>query len=114
MVGISDEGSLLGCSEEWARQTEQSISQHVNDKLTPSQSCVAITCHEVNGSWLVLVKVHNPGDVVYWDDRAYRRCRNDNRGVEPYRCDEIKDSTSGADRFLATTVASNCRSSLVP
>jgi predicted HTH transcriptional regulator len=70
-VGISDEGALLGRSEVWARQTEQVLSQQVNDKLSPSQTCVAITCHDVDGSWLVLVKVQNPGDVVYWDDRAY-------------------------------------------
>lgn len=71
VVGISDEGRLLGNSESWARKTEQTISQHVNDNLSPSQTCVSITCHEVTGSWLVVVKVLNPGDVVYWDDRAY-------------------------------------------
>jgi predicted HTH transcriptional regulator len=71
VIGVSDEGALLNHSEKWARQTEQVLSQHVNDKLSPSQACVSITCHEVDGAWLVLGQVQNPGDVVYWDDRAY-------------------------------------------
>lgn len=72
VVGISDEGTLLNRSESWARQTEQTLSQQINDNLSPSQACAGISCHEVEGSWLVVVKVSNPGDVVYWADRAYQ------------------------------------------
>ena len=71
VIGLSDNGELKKRPEDWARSTEQTLSQHVNDKLSPTQACTAITCHEVDGSWLVLVKLQNPGDIVYWDDRAF-------------------------------------------
>lgn len=72
LVGVADDGTLLKKPESWARQTEQSLSQQINDNLNPSQACVGITCHELAHSWVVLVQVRNPGDVVYWGDRAYQ------------------------------------------
>lgn len=72
VLGVSDDGVLLDKSEAWARQIEQSVSQQINDNLNPAQACSAIRCHEIDGAWVVTVRVQNPGDVVYWGERAYR------------------------------------------
>ncbi|MBN2271107.1 MAG: type IV toxin-antitoxin system AbiEi family antitoxin domain-containing protein [Sedimentisphaerales bacterium] len=71
-IGIADDGSLCGRTESWAKSTEEAVSQHLNQYLDPQTTCEAISCHAVNGQWVVAIKFRSPGSVVYWNNVAYK------------------------------------------
>jgi hypothetical protein len=71
-IGVSDDGSLAGYDESWAKKTEESISQHINKCLDPQITCVGVSCHEIQGQWFIAIKFANPGSVVYWNGAAYK------------------------------------------
>lgn len=71
VVGVSDDGRVMGNDENWAKRTEQAMSQQINDNLNPVQACTMISCRDVGGSWVIIAGIRNPGDVVYWGDKAY-------------------------------------------
>jgi len=71
-VGVLDNGTLAGHNEEWAKKTEETVSQHINKYLDPQVACAGVTCHELDGQWFIVVKCGNPGSVVYWNNCAYK------------------------------------------
>lgn len=72
VIGISDAGELLKKDENWARTTERTISQHINQYLDPVQTVSnPVVCREINGSWLIIISVMNPGAVAKWNEAAY-------------------------------------------
>lgn len=71
-VGVNDHGAIQERDELWAKGTEEIISQQINQFLDPQQSCLSITCHQLNDKWFVIIQFNNPGAVVYWDEKAYR------------------------------------------
>lgn len=83
LVGLRDDGTLAGKGAEWAKQTEEVISQHINEKLDPIQTCVSITTHEIKGAYVLFVKLCNPGDVVYWGTNAYCASGTTQKLMEP-------------------------------
>jgi hypothetical protein len=66
VVGVADDGTVTGQPEDWARQTEQVISQQINRNLDPLQSCTKLTCEDTGSGWVVVIGLCNPGAVVYW------------------------------------------------
>jgi predicted HTH transcriptional regulator len=71
VIGVTDAGTPAGQSEAWARKTEEVLSQQFNTLLDPVQACSEISCQQVQGNWVVIVTIRNPGDVTYWDSKAY-------------------------------------------
>ncbi|MBW7452457.1 RNA-binding domain-containing protein [Paenibacillus sepulcri] len=72
VIGVEDNGLLSGKNEKWVKQTEQNISQHFNENLDPVQTSDGITCHQINGSYIVIIKISNPGSVVRWRHNSYK------------------------------------------
>ncbi|MBN1354549.1 MAG: hypothetical protein JW994_07780 [Candidatus Omnitrophica bacterium] len=72
VIGIEDNGTLSNFDEKWAIRTEQIISQHLNTKLDPSQACLGVNAYQVNGGWVVVIKLSNPGAVTCWNNKAYK------------------------------------------
>ena len=72
VLGVNDNGLLAGRSAGWAKQTEEVLSQQINTSLDPVQACSAISCHEVGGSWVIILTIRNPGEVTYWTEEAYQ------------------------------------------
>ncbi len=71
IVGVHDDGQLAKRNEKWVKNTEEVVSQHINNLLDPNQACTGVHSVEIDGSWIVAVGVRNPGDVVYWGDDAF-------------------------------------------
>jgi predicted HTH transcriptional regulator len=71
-IGVLDNGALAGHDQSWAKQTEETVSQHINKYLDPQITCLGITCHEIGAQWFLLIKYTNPGSVVYWNNSAYK------------------------------------------
>lgn len=72
IIGIRDDGAVVGNNETWAKRTEQAVSQHINGYLDPSQACRGISCHATTRGWLVIVLIVNPGAVTQWNQGAYK------------------------------------------
>jgi predicted HTH transcriptional regulator len=85
-VGVSDDGTITKQDENWAKKTEEVLSQQINQNLDPRQSCKAISCKKTKNGWLVIVTVQNAGEVTYWGDYAYCASGTTTKRMEP---DEI-------------------------
>ncbi len=72
VIGMEDDGRLSSSSEKWAIQTEQTVSQNLNAELDPAQACLGTNALQINGGWVVVVKINNPGAVVLWNAKAYK------------------------------------------
>jgi predicted HTH transcriptional regulator len=72
IVGVEDSGLPSGFDETWAKNTEQEISQHLNQYLDPIQSICSLSCRCLSTkNWVVIIELANPGMVVRWNGKAY-------------------------------------------
>jgi predicted HTH transcriptional regulator len=83
IVGVNDEGLLVGRDENWAKSTEEVISQHLNHRLDPIQAHTTLSCVQVNHAWIVVLCVKSPGAVVYWNGVAYKRAGTTIQEMKP-------------------------------
>lgn len=105
VVGVSDNGVPVGRNEAWVRHTEQVLSQQINDSLNPVQACMRIDCCEASGSWIVVVRVQNPGDVVYWGDRAYQAAGTTAKEMGPEEILALRIQLPGLSDFSKQSVS---------
>jgi len=106
VVGVENDGKLSGHPEGWARKTEETISQHINERLSPILACKFVHVVEVNGSWLIVISVANPGDVVYWGSHAYTASGTTTRALEPHEVLELRLRLPGLTDFTRTRKSS--------
>lgn len=88
IIGVADDGVPVKNNEAWLKQTEEQISQHLNQYLDPV-SCIHIfkTYYNDNESCgLIILELINPGAVVYWNKNAYKAVGTTKDIMEP---DEI-------------------------
>jgi hypothetical protein len=90
VIGVTDSGALVGRDENWARNTEEVISQHLNQRLDPIQAHTSLSCVPVSGFWIVVLSVKNPGAVVYWNNMAYKRAGTT---IQEMRPEEVLELT---------------------
>lgn len=72
LVGVNDRGELTGRDLAWAKGQESAISSQIIELLQPTFSVHNILVLEIKNSYCVAIEIGNPGDVVYWDSRAYK------------------------------------------
>jgi hypothetical protein len=84
-IGVSDDGMVRPHDENWAKNTEAVVSQHVNQNLNPQQSCKAITCKETKNGWVVILTIQNAGEVTYWGEYAYCASGTTTKRMGPVR-----------------------------
>ena len=72
VIGFNDEGTSTGRGEDWAKTTEEQISQAVNKDLDPVAASIGITCERIGAAWVVVVQLENRGSVVRWRRKAYK------------------------------------------
>lgn len=101
VIGVSDAGQLVGRDQAWAKKAEDEISGHLNQYLDPFQTCQSVESHEVGGSWIVVVKVSNPGAVVYWNNTAYKSGGTTISPMEPHETMELTVSLPGLNDYSA-------------
>lgn len=90
VVGIENDGRLSNHNEQWAKTSEEALSQQLNQKLDPFQACTSIRCENINNSWVVILELNNPGTVVKWDKVAYKAIGTTSEKMDP---DEIMTMT---------------------
>ena len=73
IIGIDDKGSLLHHHKQWAKKTEEEISQQINQFLSPYQAIKDVIVKKIRSSYCIFLDIQNPGDVTEWKGEAYRR-----------------------------------------
>lgn len=112
-VGIDDDGTPCGHDESWAKQTEETISQHLNQYLDPQITCSSVACHSVNGAWFVTIRYENPGAVVYWNRKAYKGVGTTILEMTPAEVMQLTVSLPGLTDFTAQPYATELDDSMV-
>ncbi|HBG93236.1 MAG: hypothetical protein A2X54_04625 [Nitrospirae bacterium GWF2_44_13] len=95
VIGIEDNGKLANHDEQWAKHTEEVISQHMNSSLDPVQACLGIKPFIVNGSSIIVIKISNPGAVVKWAHIAYKGTGTTILAMKPEEIMELTISLPG-------------------
>jgi predicted HTH transcriptional regulator len=95
VVGVADNGQLVGQSARWAKKTEEVISQHINSYLDPVQACNAISCHDVGGSWIIIMTIRNPGEVTYWAEESYHAAGTTIEVMKPHQILKLRIQLPG-------------------
>lgn len=72
VIGVSDNGELNNRDEDWVIAEEEKISSHINQYLDPGMACTKLQCHNLAGTWIVVISVSNPGTVVRWNGKPYK------------------------------------------
>lgn len=113
IIGVSDEGHPAGKQETWARAREQVISQQINDFLDPIQAASGIQCAEIQNSWVIIIAVKNPGDVVYWNNCAYYGAGTTIKAMNPEEVLKIRIQLPGLADYSKQTASSTYNEDLI-
>ncbi|MSM40135.1 MAG: hypothetical protein GJT30_11000 [Geobacter sp.] len=106
ILGIDDKGNLLAKDDSWAKSTEETVSQHINNKLDPIQACKGIQACEINGAFILILELRNPGDVVYWGENAYGAAGTTVSRLAPEQILELRLKLPGLTDFTRQSVSS--------
>lgn len=107
IVGIEDDGRPSGHDDAWAKETEQTVSQHLAQYLDPIQAVPILIAQQlVTGEWILLLKVVNPGVVVRWDQKAYFGAGTTLREMTPEEAMELTIRLPGAIDYSAQLITS--------
>lgn len=113
VVGVNDDGSLANQTEQWAKEEEEKISNHINEYLDPIQACQSITVIKLDGSWIIAICVRNPGEVVYWDTTPYTGSGTSLREMEPHEILELRLKLPGLTDYTRQIEDSEYQEELV-
>jgi len=88
IIGVADNGVPIKNNEAWLKQTEEQISQHLNQYLDPVSCINTFKTHydENEDCGFLILELINPGAVVYWNKNAYKAVGTTKDIMEP---DEI-------------------------
>lgn len=108
VIGIRDNGDIVGRDANWAKKTEEVISQQINERLEPTQACLGIYVVEIQASFVVAVHIKNPGDVVYWGESAYSASGTTQKKMYPNEVLALRLQLPGLTDFTRQAAKSNC------
>lgn len=72
IIGINNQGKLLGKDKNWLIKTEEQISGHINHYLSPCWAVKNVIGREMQGGMCIFIEIINPGDVTEWNKKAYK------------------------------------------
>lgn len=113
IIGIEDNGKISGFDEKWAKKTEKTISDHLNQYLAPSLTCLGVVVQEINNKYVIIIRCKNPGAVIRWNSKAYRANGTSLLILEPYEEIEISMHLPGLEDHSAQKHESLLANSLI-
>lgn len=113
VVGVENDGKLARHDEDWVKKYELTISQQLNERLSPIQACRAIKTANIDDSWIIFLALGNPGDVVYWGTHAYTAAGTTSRVLEPSEVLELRLLLPGLSDYSRQNAASQYDEQLV-
>jgi predicted HTH transcriptional regulator len=97
VVGADDKGRVKPKEENWARSTELTVSNHINQFLEPTWTVEQVSTAIVQGSDVVLVRIKSPGSVVRWNGKAYKKVGTTSPEMRDHEILELSLKLPGAD-----------------
>jgi predicted HTH transcriptional regulator len=99
LIGVEDNGTLSGHNEAWAKATEEKISNHLNQYLSPSLTCLGIFSEEIDNNYIIVIRCKNPGTVIRWNQKGYRANGTTLIILEPHEELEIAMGLPGLEDY---------------
>lgn len=98
VVGLDDKGNPRPNSDiAWLKKTEELISNHVRECLSPSWAVRSIVGHQIKKSECILIEIINPGEVVRWKDVPYKLVGTTSAEMKPHDTLALSLQLPGAD-----------------
>lgn len=73
IVGVSDSGQLIHSGESWLKDTEQRLSSHIRQFLSPTHAVSVQGQLSLDSHYYIVLAIENPGDITSWNHKAYKR-----------------------------------------
>ena len=73
MVGVDDNGRVIGKNLNWLRKQEAKIESHISEYLEPYSTVQSISIETINNKKFILIEIINPKAVVSWNEEAYKK-----------------------------------------
>lgn len=97
IIGMSNDGRPIGHDENWIAKTEQQVTNHIIHYLSTTWAAM-VSCHCVCGSnHILIIEVKNPGDVVEWNNKAYKLVGTSSVEMSPSESLELSLRLPGQD-----------------
>ncbi len=112
IVGIDDEGSLLGKHSGWIKKQETLIENHISQYLEPNSTAHSISVEIVNKKKFILIEIVNPKAVISWNGKFYKRVGSRTKEMTPGEKQELELKRPGLD-FSSFDYKGKINSSLV-
>jgi len=108
IIGVDDDGHLCNYDEGWIKTNEETISNHLNQYLDPTQSAPKIHCVDpVAGKWIIAIEIENPGTVIKWNHKAYTGTGTTISEMNPDEIMELTITLPGLKDYSAQNAESN-------
>lgn len=82
IVGINNKGEVAGHDHHWLNSTEQQVANHIMAYLSTTWAA-KVSGHVTSKGHILIVEIKNPGDVVEWNNRAYKLIGTSSREMSP-------------------------------
>jgi predicted HTH transcriptional regulator len=98
VIGLDDQGKpRQNADVSWLKKTEETVSSHIRENLSPSWAVKSIVGHKVKGAECLFVEIASPGEVVRWQDKAYKLIGTTSSEMKPHETLELSWKLPGAD-----------------
>lgn len=97
VVGLNDHGQFCGHDLAWLKKTEETVSNQIRSFLNPSWAVRSIVGHKIKDSECLFIEIRNPGEVVKWNDVAYKLVGTTSTDMKPHEIMELSLRLPGAD-----------------
>lgn len=97
VVGVQDSGKVAGFDENWLKNTEQTVSNHIRQYLEPSWAVKRVFGQQINGGCCLFIEISNPQDVVKWNGKAYHLVGTTSSPMKEYEAMALSLRLPGTD-----------------
>ena len=112
MVGVDDNGRVIGKNLNWLRKQEAKIESHISEYLEPYSTVQSISIETINNKKFILIEIINPKAVVSWNGEAYKKIGSSAEKMTPGEKQELELKRPGLD-FSSFDYKGKINSSLV-
>ena len=112
MVGVDDNGRVIGKNLNWLRKQEAKIESHISEYLEPYSTVQSISIETINNKKFILIEIINPKAVVSWNGEAYKKIGSSAEKMTPGEKQELELKRHGLD-FSSFDYKGKINSSLV-
>lgn len=112
LIGISDDGKLVGKTEKWAESTEKTISNQINELLSPFSAVKEVFVKAFPFGYIIALDIINPGDITEWKGKAFKLTGTSSTEMKPEEKIKLTLNLLGED-YTKQSWIGNVDSSLV-